>query len=135
MGGALQKLLLPAKLGLGGPAGHGRQFYSWISLDDQIYAIHHLMMTAGCEGPYNLTAPSPVRQKAYAAVLGKILGRPAFAPAPAFALRLILGEMAQALVLDGQCVRPHRLLELGYQFAHRELESCLRQCLGRQKSG
>ena len=132
-GGALQKLMLPTLLGAGGPAGGGRQYYSWISLDDQIYAIHHLMMTDTCEGIYNLTAPEPVTQKQYAKVLGKVLRRPWFAPAPGFMLRLMLGEMAQALVLDGQRVHPQRLLESGYEFEHRDLESCLRQCLGRQR--
>lgn len=135
MGGALQKLLLPAKLGAGGPVGGGKQYYSWISLDDQIYAIHHLMMNDACEGVYNLTAPQPVTQKTYAKVLGRVLRRPAFAPAPGFALRLMLGEMAQALVLDGQRVEPTRLLESGYEFAHADLESCMRQCLGRQRLG
>lgn len=133
MGGALQKLLLPTKLGGGGPAGGGKQYYSWISLADQIYATHHLMMTSSCDGVYNLTAPSPVTQKTYAKTLGRVLRRPAFAPAPGFALRLLLGEMAQALVLDGQRVLPNRLLESGYIFEHEELETCLRQCLGRQK--
>ena len=133
MGGALQKLLLPAKLGAGGPAGGGKQYYSWISLADQVYAIDHLMMTESCEGVFNLTAPEPVTQKVYAKTLGRVLRRPAFAPAPGFALRLLLGEMAQALVLDGQRVLPTRLLESGYTFEHTELESCLRQCLGRQR--
>jgi uncharacterized protein (TIGR01777 family) len=133
MGGALQKLLLPTNLGAGGPVGGGKQYYSWISLDDQIYAIHHLMMKDGCEGVYNLTAPNPVTQKAFAKVLGKVMRRPAFAPAPGFALRLLLGEMAQALVLDGQRVEPTRLVESGYVFTHNDLESCLRQCLGRQR--
>ncbi|MBL6732925.1 MAG: TIGR01777 family protein [Candidatus Poseidonia sp.] len=133
MGGALQKLLLPSKFGAGGPAGGGKQFYSWISLADQVYAIDHLMMTETCEGVYNLTAPEPVTQKVYAKTLGRVLRRPAFAPAPGFALRLLLGEMAQALVLDGQRVLPRRLLESGYEFEHADLETCLRQCLGRQR--
>ena len=132
-GGALAKLLLPAKLGAGGPVGGGKQFYSWISMDDEIYAIYHLMMNESCEGPYNLTAPNPVTQKHYARTLGRVLRRPALAPAPGFALRLALGEMAQALVLDGQRVLPHRLIESGYSFQHPDLESCLRQCLGRQR--
>ena len=132
-GGALQKLMLPALLGAGGPAGGGRQYYSWISMDDQIYATHHLMMTDTCEGVYNLTSPEPVTQKQYAKTLGRVVRRPAFAPAPGFVLRLMLGEMAQALVLDGQRVQPKRLLESGYEFEHAGLESCLRQCLGRQR--
>ena len=91
------------------------------------------MMKDECEGVYNLTAPNPVTQKAFAKVLGKVMRRPAFAPAPGFALRLLLGEMAQALVLDGQRVEPTRLVESGYIFTHNDLESCLRQCLGRQR--
>ena len=133
MGGALQKLLLPTLMGAGGPAGGGRQYYSWISMDDQIYATYHLMMTPSCEGVYNLTAPEPVTQKQYAKVLGKVLRRPAFAPAPGFALKLMFGELAQALVLDGQRVLPKRLQESGYVFRHERLEPCLRQCLGKQK--
>ena len=133
MGGALQKLLLPAQLGAGGPAGGGRQYYSWISLDDQIYATYHLMMNEDCEGVYNFTAPQPVTQKQYAKALGRVLRRPAFAPAPGFMLKIMLGEMAQALVLDGQRVLPNRLLESGYVFQHSDLESCLRQCLGKQR--
>ena len=133
MGGALQKLLLPAQLGAGGPAGGGRQYYSWISLDDQVYATYHLMMTESCEGPYNLTAPEPVTQKQYAKTLGRVLRRPAFAPLQGFVLKIMLGEMAGALVLDGQRVLPKRLLESGYEFQHSNLEACLRQCLGRQR--
>lgn len=133
MGGALQKLLLPTLVGAGGPAGGGRQYYSWISMDDQIYATYHLMMTPDCEGVYNLTAPEPVTQKQYAKVLGSVLRRPAFAPAPGFVLKLMFGELAQALVLDGQRVLPKRLQESGYVFRHERLEPCLRQCLGKQK--
>lgn len=133
LGGALAKLLLPAKMGAGGPVGGGKQYYSWISLDDQIYAIYHLMMNPQCEGAYNLTSPEPVTQKVYAKTLGRVLRRPAFAPAPGFALKILLGEMAQSLVLDGQRVLPTRLLESGYTFEHTNLEQCLRQALGKQK--
>ena len=133
MGGALKKLLLPAKLGAGGPAGGGKQYYSWISLDDQIYAIHHLMMNQECEGKYNLTAPNPVTQKQFAKAMGKVLFRPAFAPLPGFVLKILLGEMAQSLVLDGQRVLPNRLISSGYTFQHDGLEPCLRQCLGKQR--
>ena len=133
MGGVLQKLLLPAKLGAGGPVGNGRQQYSWISLDDQIYAIHHLMMNDTCEGAFNLTAPEPLPQKRFAKTLGRVLRRPAFAPLPGFVLKIMLGEMAQGLVLDGQRVLPERLEASGYRFQHRDLETCLRHCLGRQR--
>ena len=128
-GGALAKLLLPAKMGAGGPVGGGKQMQSWISLDDEIYAIHHLMMKADAEGAYNLTAPTPVSQKQFAKTLGKVLRRPAFAPLPGFVIKLLFGKMGQKLVLEGQDVRPTRLLESGYEFTHPELESCLRSCL------
>ncbi|MCH1540372.1 MAG: TIGR01777 family oxidoreductase [Candidatus Poseidonia sp.] len=133
MGGALKKLLLPSQLGGGGPVAGGRQYYSWISLDDQIYAIHHLMMTQSCSGPFNLTAPTPVTQKIFAKTLGRVLRRPAFMPLPGFVLKIMFGEMGKALVIDGQRVLPKRLEEIGYRFEHQDLESCLRQCLGKQR--
>jgi uncharacterized protein (TIGR01777 family) len=133
MGGALQQLLLPTLLGAGGPAGGGRQYQSWISLHDHIYATYHLMMNDSCEGAYNLTAPEPVTQKQYAKTLGKVTLRPWFAPAPGFVLRILFGELAQSLILDGQRVHPKRLLDSGFTFQHDQLESCLRQCLVKQK--
>ncbi len=133
LGGALAKLLLPAKMGAGGPVGGGKQMQSWISLDDEIYAIHHLMMKEDSEGVYNLTAPNPVSQKQFAKTLGKVLRRPAFAPLPGFVIKILFGQMGKKLVLEGQDVRPNRLLESGYEFTHSELESCLRSCLGKFK--
>ena len=133
LGGALAKLLLPAKMGGGGPIGGGRQMQSWISLDDQIYAIHHLMMTDSSEGPYNLTAPNPVSQKQFAKVLGKVLRRPAFMPLPGFVMRIMFGEMGKKLVLEGQDARPNRLLDSGFEFTYTDIESCFRNCLGRVK--
>lgn len=133
LGGALAKLLFPAMMGAGGPVGGGKQMQSWISLDDEVYAIHHLMMNESCQGAYNLSAPNPVSQKQFAKVLGKVLRRPAFMPLPGFVLKLMFGEMGQKLVLEGQDVRPTRLLESGYEFTHTDLEACLRNCLGRIK--
>ncbi|MAK97116.1 MAG: oxidoreductase, partial [Euryarchaeota archaeon] len=132
-GGALAKLLLPANLGGGGPVGGGKQMQSWISLDDEIYAIHHLMMEDSCEGVYNLTAPNPVSQKQFAKTLGKVLRRPAFMPLPGFMIKIMFGEMGKKLVLEGQDVRPTRLLESGYEFTYSELEPCFRNCLGKVK--
>ena len=132
LGGALAKLLLPAKMGAGGPVGGGKQMQSWISLGDEIYAIHHLMMDESSEGPYNLSAPSPVNQKTFAKTLGKVLRRPAFAPLPGFMIKIMFGEMGQKLVLEGQDVRPNRLLESGFEFTFDDLESCLRNCLGKK---
>ena len=133
LGGALAKLLLPAKMGAGGPVGGGKQMQSWISLDDEIYAIHHLMMQDSAEGVYNLTAPSPVSQKQFAKTLGRVLRRPSFAPLPGFVIKLLFGQMGKKLVLEGQDVRPTRLIESGFEFTHPELESCLRSCLGKFK--
>jgi len=125
-------LLLPAKMGGLGPVGNGKQMQSWISLDDEIYAIHHLMMDEDSKGPYNLTAPQPVSQKQFAKVLGKVLKRPSFVPLPGFMIKLMFGKMGQCLVLDGQEVYPERLLKSGFEFTHNDLESCIRHNLGRQ---
>ena len=91
------------------------------------------MMRADSEGAYNLTAPTPVSQKQFAKTLGRVLRRPAFAPLPGFVIKLLFGKMGQKLVLEGQDVRPNRLLESGFEFTHPELESCLRSCLGKFK--
>jgi len=130
-GGMLQQILLPAKLGAMGPIGGGRQWQSWISLDDQIYAMHYLMNHETANGVFNLTAPNPVTQKQFAKALGKVLRRPAFAPAPGFVMKILFGEMGKSLILDGQKVLPRRLQELGYTFEHEMLEPALRDALGR----
>ena len=129
-GGALGKMLLPAKLGAGGPIGFGKQWYSWISMDDQIYATHHLIMNDQCEGAYNLTAPNPVRQKQFAKVLGKVLKRPAFIPTPPFGIWVLFGKMGVALTTESTKVVPSKLIESGYNFQHENLEPALRDCLG-----
>ena len=130
-GGMLEQILLPAKLGAMGPIGGGRQWQSWISLDDQIYAMHYLMNHETASGVFNLTAPNPVTQKQFAKALGKVLRRPAFAPAPGFVMKILFGEMGKSLILDGQKVLPRRLQELGYTFEHEMLEPALRDALGR----
>lgn len=134
LGGALAKLLLPTKMGGGGPVGGGRQIQSWISLDDEIYAIHHLMMQDTSQGAYNLTSPNSVSQKVFAKKLGRVLRRPAFMPLPKFALQLMFGEMGKVLILEGQDVKPTRLQESGFVFTYSDLENCLRNCLGRVKN-
>ena len=131
MGGALAKLLLPARLGLGGPAGGGEQYQSWISLDDEVHAIHHLVMNRSCTGAYNLTAPEPVTQREFAESLGRVLRRPAVVQLPAPVVSLAFGEMGRSLILEGQNVLPDRLEESGFNFSHRNLEACLRDSLGR----
>jgi hypothetical protein len=133
LGGALAKLLLPTKMGGGGPVGGGRQIQSWISLDDEIYAIHHLMMQDTSQGAYNLTSPNSVSQKMFAKKLGRVLRRPAFMPLPKFVLQLMFGEMGKVLITEGQDVKPTRLQESGFVFTYSDLENCLRNCLGRVK--
>ncbi len=124
-GGALKKQLRVFRLGLGGRFGSGRQFVSWISLDDEVGAIVHLL-TADVRGPVNLTAPEPVTSTDFARLLGQALSRPAILPAPAFALRLVLGrDMADELLLSSQRVRPKVLEASGYEFAHPALTTAL----------
>ncbi len=129
-GGALGKMLLPAKLGGGGPIGRGKQWYSWISMDDQIYSINHLMMKQECQGVYNLGSPNPVQQKKFAKVLGKVLRRPAFIPTPPFAIWFLFGKMGVALTTESTKIIPERLIDSGYVFQHPELELALRDSLG-----
>ena len=133
LGGALGRMLLPFKLGGGGPIGNGKQWFSWISMNDHIAAIQHLMMTPECEGAYNLTSPNPVRQKQFARVLGRVLRRPAFIPLPGFVLRIAFGEFARPLLLEGQKVLPNRLLQSGFEFRDSNLEESLRDILGAWK--
>ena len=123
-------MLLPFKMGAGGPMGNGKQWMSWISLDDEIYAIHHLLMETDSKGVYNLTAPNPVRQKSFAKTLGRVLRRPAFAPLPGFVIKILFGEMGVKLTLESQKVLPNRLLEEGYEFLHPDLETALQDTLG-----
>ena len=127
-GGALEKMLTPFKLGLGGPMGGGRQWISWITLDDQVRAMTHLL-TSGTRGPVNLVAPTPVTNAQFAEVLGEVLHRPAMLPVPRFALELMFGEMADGTILAGQRVRPRVLQESGFRFGHAELSEALRAML------
>jgi len=111
-GGALPKMTLPFKMMAGGPLGNGRQWLPWIHLADEVGAIRFLAESAEARGPFNLTAPNPVTNRELAGILASVLHRPGFMPAPGFALRLVLGEMADML-LNGQRVVPSRLQELG----------------------
>jgi uncharacterized protein len=130
-GGALGKMLLPFKAGLGGVVGPGTQYMSWIALDDLLGAIHHLLDRDDLAGAVNAVAPAPVTNSEFTKTLGRVLGRPTVAPVPAFALRLILGEMADAALLASTRVRPERLQATGYRFRFPELEGALRHVLGR----
>ncbi|MGY2442153.1 TIGR01777 family oxidoreductase [Pseudomonas sp. SDO52101_S400] len=123
-GGFLSRLLLPFKLGLGGPLGNGRQWMSWIHIDDQIALIDFLLHRDQASGPYNACAPKPVRNREFAKTLGSVLHRPAFMPMPALALKVGLGEMS-LLLLGGQRATPTRLLEAGFTFRFTDLRAAL----------
>ncbi len=130
-GGALKKLLPLFKLGVGGKFGNGKQWMSWISIDDEVGAIEHLL-TAPVTGAVNLTAPNPVTNAELTKVLAVVLKRPAIVPVPTFAPRLILGgELADALLFTGQRVIPAALNASGYTFTHSTLESALRSLLSK----
>jgi uncharacterized protein (TIGR01777 family) len=129
-GGAVGRMLPPFRLGAGGPLGSGRQWMSWIAVDDAVGAIHHALMTEALSGPVNVTSPAPVTSRDFAATLGRVLRRPALVPAPAFALRLLFGEMADTALLSSQRVLPGRLTESGYPFRYPELSAALRHLLG-----
>jgi len=129
-GGALMKMLLPFRFGLGGRLGDGRQWMSWITRADLVALIRWLVETESASGPYNATAPAPVTNAEFVRTLGAVLRRPAVLPAPAFALRLLLGEMAD-LLLTGQRVVPVRAREQGFGFRYSELPEALRAIVGR----
>lgn len=131
-GGALKKMLPPFKLGAGGAVGGGRQPMAWVALDDAVGAIEFVLENAALSGPVNLTAPGLVTNGEFARTLGAVLGRPVLLPLPAFAVRLLLGEMGEALLLGGAPVRSKRLAEAGYRFAHPELDGALRHVLRRR---
>ena len=131
-GGPLGTLLLPARLGLCGPVGAGRQGMSWIAIDDLLGAIHHALTREDLRGPVNLVAPAPVAQREFVRTLGRVLRRPAVLPAPAAVVRAVLGEMGEKLLLEGAYVVPQRLLESRFEFDTPELESALRSLLGRE---
>jgi uncharacterized protein (TIGR01777 family) len=130
-GGALKKQLPLFKLGLGGKIGDGTPWQSWISIDDEVAAIRHLL-TSSVAGPADLTAPNPVRQSEFADTLGDVLGRPTFLPIPGFGPKLALGsELAENLLLKGQRVLPTVLENDGFEFQHPDLEPALRALLDR----
>lgn len=132
-GGALQKMLTPAKF-CGGSLGSGKQWWSWIALDDVLGGLVHALATDSLAGPVNFVAPEPVKNREFASTLGRVLSRPALLPAPAIALRLALGEMADALLLASTRVDCDRLRDSGYHFRFPSLEPCLRYLLGKVRS-
>jgi uncharacterized protein len=130
-GGALERLLLPFRLGIGGRIGSGRQWMSWISLPDTVAGLRRMIEDPGLEGPVNLVAPLAVTNAEFTETLARVLGRPAWFRVPAFALRIAFDDMADATLIAGQRVLPARLEAAGHRFAHRDLESALRAVLGR----
>lgn len=130
-GGALPKMLTPFKLGLGGRVGSGRQYMSWITLEDLVSVIRRAVEDETLRGPVNAVAPRPVTNEEFTKALGRVLGRPTVFAVPAFAARLAFGEMADALLLSGSRVEPARLSEAGFEFRHPEVEGALRSVLGK----
>lgn len=129
-GGALAKMLTPFKLGLGGPLGSGEQWMSWIHLEDVAGIVLHLLKAPEASGPVNATAPEPATNRDFSKTLARALGRPCLPfSVPAFALKILVGEMAQML-LTGQRVLPAKAEALGYRFRHPSLEGCLRSLVG-----
>jgi uncharacterized protein (TIGR01777 family) len=130
-GGALAKMLTPFKLGLGGIIGSGRQYVSWISLDDAVRVIQFALAAAALCGPVNAVAPQPVTNREFTKALGRVLGRPTIFPMPALAARSIFGEMADETLLASARVEPRVLAASEFDFKHPQLEPALRQLLGR----
>ena len=132
-GAGLPKQVLMFRLGVGGRLGSGRQWLSWISLEDAVGAYLHALTHDDLEGPVNAVAPNPVTNAEFTAILARVLRRPAFLHVPAFAPRLVLGELADELLLISMRAHPVRLLETGYRFRFPELEPTLRHTLGRPR--
>jgi uncharacterized protein (TIGR01777 family) len=132
-GGALDVMLLPAQLGLGGPLGTGRQWWSWVALEDAVGALEHALHDETLSGSMNVVAPTPIRQHEFQRVLGRVLSRPSFMPAPAFALKMVLGTFAEE-VLASKRVLPEALTGRGYSFVSEDLEETLRTALRRPLS-
>ena len=130
-GGALGQMLPPFRLGVGGMLGSGSQYMSWISLDDVVGAITHVLTTDSLHGPVNFVAPEAVRNREFTRTLGRVLRRPTRFRVPAFAARLLFGEMAQALLLASTRVEPAKLQASGYSFRYPQLEAALRHLLGK----
>ena len=130
-GGALRKLLLPFRMGVGGRLGSGETWWSWISLDDEVGAIKHIIQST-LSGPVNLTSPTPVTNAEFTKALGRVLRRPAVLPVPRFALEMLLGkELAASLLFTSARILPAKLEGSGFEFQHREIETALRAALRR----
>ncbi|MDK2970822.1 MAG: uncharacterized protein PWP23_577 [Candidatus Sumerlaeota bacterium] len=132
-GGALEKMLPLFRLGVGGALGNGRQYMSWISIEDEIGAFLHCLSEKSIEGPVNFTAPNPVTNRDFTKTLARVIHRPVAPPVPGFALRLLYGKMADEALLRSTRVRPGKLEETGYTFLHHHLKEALHEVLGRPK--
>lgn len=130
-GGALGKMLFPFKMGVGGRLGSGKQYMSWIDLDDVVGILHHALMTDSLQGPVNATAPNPVTNATFTSALGRVLGRPTVIPVPSLAVKAVFGQLGEELLLQGQRVLPRKALESGYRFAFEGVEESLRFQLGK----
>ena len=128
-GGALAKMLLPFRLGVGGRLGNGRQYFSWIALEDAIAMLLFAMNNDDLHGPVNVTAPAPVTNAELTRALGRALRRPTIFPLPAFVAKILLGELAEEGLLASQRVVPQRLLDAGFEFSYPEIDGALRRAL------
>ena len=130
-GGALKQTLLPFRLGLGGRLGNGRQWWSWIAMQDMVGGMIHLLGNDAVRGPVNMVAPNPVTNAEFTKTLASVLSRPAILSVPSFAIRLALGQMGEELLLASQRVEPARLVATNYKFRDLELKSALTRILHR----
>lgn len=128
-GGALGTMLLPFKLGVGGVIGSGRQWMSWISIDDHVRVIRHVIENESIRGAVNSVAPGPVTNEQFTKILGEVLYRPTILPLPSFAVSMLFGEMGDALLLSSTRVVPKRLLDSGFEFKYPDLKSALEHIL------
>ena len=131
-GGALEKMLTPFRFCLGGPLGTGRQFWSWIAIEDAIRAICHTLETANLSGPVNIVSPQPVSNREFTKTLGSVLSRPAICAVPSAVLRVAMGRMADEALLSSARVKPERLIETGFEFRHPDLTGALEHLLKRE---
>ncbi|MFN7181720.1 MAG: TIGR01777 family oxidoreductase, partial [Planctomycetota bacterium] len=132
VGGALPSMLVPFKLGLGGKLGNGKQYMSWITIDDVINIIYELILNNNLSGPVNIVSPNPVTNSDFTKTLGKILNRPTIVGVPSFIIRLLFGEMGKSIFLSSLRVYPEKLLSYGYKFLYPDLECALKHVLGIQ---
>ncbi len=128
-GGALQMMLPIFKIGLGGILGNGQPYMSWVSIEDVVGALQHILLTDSLRGPVNVVSPHPVTNREFTKTLGKVLRRPTIFPVPAFVVRLAFGELADEALLASTRVEPARLLQTGYRFHHPDLEGALQALL------